>query len=151
MRIYRTFKITRRMTVISTRHAPRHVIRCTRATHSHNLGIVVTNTKKTTRLPNVITTLAPLPIIKIPMIDHAVRNLSSLCDVIRVPTNVPITAITVNGTGGTKLLTMRVLTYSHPTLLSRITRCHHRLRTRIVTGRAHLRGINMSACLTGVA
>lgn len=71
--------------------------------------MVVTTTNVTTTLPNIVTTSAPLPIVNMP-VGNVLSNLSTVLDVVRVPPNVPITAINIGTTRGTTVLTTRVVT-----------------------------------------
>ncbi len=89
-------------------------------TTTHNVHIVVTTTNVTTRLPNIVTTDAAIPIVNMPVGD-ALRNVSTLLTVIRVPPNVPMTAMNVGTTRGTNVLTIRVLTLSSTRLTAHFT------------------------------
>lgn len=125
-----------RVGTLSTRHAPRTIRRFTGGTHGHNVGMVVTTTKVTTTLPNIVTTGAALPIVKIPIGNSILSNMSTLCSVVRVPPKVPITAITVGKTVGTTVLTVRVLTLDSRGLTRTFTTCGRNLGGGVMgTGR----------------
>lgn len=135
-----------RVAVVSTRHRPSMFFRCTGDTRRGKFGIVVTNTNVTTRLPNVYTTVFPVPIVKVPVRAASLNKESSLCDVIRVPANVPMTAMTVGNKTGTNVLTTGVLTADSTSLLTHLGRCSGGLGRRIRTGSTELRRIKCGGC-----
>lgn len=129
-------RIPFRVGTLSTRHAPTRMRGFTGRTTKHNVGMVVTTTKVTTTLPKMVTTGAALPIVKIPMGNSMLSNMSTLCSVVRVPPKVPITAMTVGNTVGTTVLTMRVLTLDSTRLTRGFTTCGRNLGGGVMgTGR----------------
>lgn len=111
--------------------------------------MVVTKTNVTTRLPKVYTTLFPVPMVNVPVSKGGLRNVSTLCSVIRVPPKVPITAITVSNNVGTTVLTMGVFTVSSPRLLRGLGTCSTRVGSAMRTGTSELTRINCRRCLGG--
>lgn len=148
--VLRGLKVSCRVGVVSTRERPSMFFRCTGATRRGNFGIVVTNTKVTTRLPKVYTTVFPVPIVNVPVRAASLKKQSSLCSVMRVPDNVPITAMTVGNNTGTKLLTTGVLTASSTRLLSELGTCDRSLGRRIRGGSTELRRIKCGGCWVGL-
>ncbi len=129
--ILSSFGVPFRVRTLSTRHAPIRIRRFTSGTTNHNVRIVVTTTNVTTRLPKIVTTDAAIPIVNIP-VDTALRNVSTLLTVIRVPPKVPITAINISTTVGTNLLTIRVLTITSKHLHARLIRCGRSLGRGVI-------------------
>ncbi len=120
-----------RIGTLSTRHAPRRIRQFTGRTSKQNVQIVVTNTKVTTTLPKIVTTGAALPIVKVP-VGKVLSKLSTVLDVVRVPPNVPITAIKIGNTLGTNVLTTRILTLSSAAVHSELTTCGRELGRGVI-------------------
>lgn len=130
-----------RVRTLSTRHAPTRIRTFTGKTGKHNVGIVVTTTNVTTRLYKIVTSVAAIPIVKIP-VGSALSNVSTLLTVMRVPPKVPITAINVGNTLGTNVLTIRVLTIKSRRLRSGLTTCGRSLGGGVMGTGRRLTGIS---------
>lgn len=128
-----------RIHIVDTREAPGRTRSFTRGTTGGNFNIVVTTTNVTTRLNNILTTSAALPIVKVPYSTGILSNVSTVLTAIVVPPKVPITAINMGTTGGTTLLTTRVLTINSSTLTGGLTSVHGSVRGTIVRGSGTVR------------
>lgn len=110
------FNMRCRIRMVDTRHAPSTTVGFSTRTGGGNFNMVVTTTNVTTRLTNILTTGAALPIVKVPYGSTRLSNVSTLLTAIVVPAKVPITAMTISNTTGTTVLTIRVLTLSSSSL-----------------------------------
>ncbi len=114
------FGVNTHVQVLSAHRTPVDMIEFGGTAHNRGFKVIIAGAGGAAHLPGMLASVAPLPVIGVPIQSKAMSGLDSLLSIVQMPAGVPVATVAIGGGRNAGLLALQILATGSEELLAKL-------------------------------
>jgi 5-(carboxyamino)imidazole ribonucleotide mutase len=114
------FGVGTHIQVLSAHRTPSDMLEFGQTAHTRGFKVIIAAAGGAAHLPGMLASVAPLPVIGVPVQSKALQGLDSLLSIVQMPSGVPVATVAIGGGRNAGLLALQILATSNEELLTKL-------------------------------
>ncbi|GFO96749.1 phosphoribosyl aminoimidazole carboxylase,catalytic subunit [groundwater metagenome] len=122
------FGIEYEITIVSAHRTPERMFTYAREAQGRGLEIIIAGAGGAAHLPGMVASLAPLPVIGVPIKTSTLSGVDSLLSILQMPEGVPVATVAINNAKNAGILAAEILGVKYPEIRNKVAQYKEKLK-----------------------
>jgi 5-(carboxyamino)imidazole ribonucleotide mutase len=127
------FGVASDVQVLSAHRTPEAMIEWGKSARSLGFAVVIAGAGGAAHLPGMLASVTSLPVIGVPVALAQLDGMDSLLSIVQMPSGVPVATVGIGNSQNAGLLSIRILSVSHPHLATKLDEFSAGLKDTVAT------------------
>ena len=106
--------------VVSPHRTPDLLVEYAKTARGRGIEVIIAGAGGAAHLPGMVASMAPLPVVGVPVKSRALNGLDSLLSIVQMPAGVPVATVAINGAKNAALIAVSILALSDGEVAARL-------------------------------
>ena len=131
--ILKDFDIDVAVDIVSAHRTPEKLFDYGKQAHTKGFSVIIAGAGGAARLPGMIASLSPLPVIGVPIkSSNSIDGWDSVLSILQMPRGVPVATVALNGAKNAGILATQIIGSSNTSVLEKIIAYKEELKQKVI-------------------
>ena len=142
------FGIKYELTIVSAHRTPERMFKYALEAEEKGFEVIIAGAGGAAHLPGMVASMAPLPVIGVPIKTSALDGMDSLLSIMQMPPGVPVATVAINNAKNAGILAAEILGVKYPEIREKVKQYKNELRKMVEEKAKKLGGVGYTEYLS---